>query len=81
MSFLIVNGKHGSERNRLNANQVKTGQVFCRQNDSDFYMRVKPTSFLLNSTLVGDKLNNGDVLVVNLYMATCYFIKGTEQVS
>lgn len=80
MSFLIVNGKHGKERNLLSASQVKIGQVFVRQNDTDFFMRVKPTSLLLNSSLVGDKLNNGDPLIINLYMGTCYFISGKEQV-
>lgn len=39
-------------------------------------MRVKPTQFLLNSTLVGDVLNRGDVFVCNIESGTLYIMKG-----
>lgn len=39
-------------------------------------MRVKPTQFLLNSTLVADVLNRGDVFVCNVESGTLYIMKG-----
>jgi hypothetical protein len=54
------------------------GAVFGRKRRQAFYMRVKPVNYLLNSTLIVDKINSGDVLVVRLDTATVAFIDGNE---
>lgn len=43
-------------------------------------MRLKPTSFLLNSTLVGDVLNRGDCFVCNVETGTLYIMPGNIEV-
>jgi hypothetical protein len=43
-------------------------------------MRLKPTQFLLNSTLVGDVLNRGDCFVCNLEAGTLYILPGTTPI-
>ena len=42
-------------------------------------MRVKPTQFLLNSTIVSDVLNRGDCFVCNLESGTLYITKGSNE--
>jgi hypothetical protein len=42
-------------------------------------MRVKPTQFLLNSTIVSDVLNRGDAFVVNIETGTLYITKGSNE--
>jgi hypothetical protein len=42
-------------------------------------MRVKPTQFLLNSTIVADVLNRGDAFVVNIETGTLYITKGNNE--
>ena len=44
--------------------------------DKDIFIRVKATGFLLNSSVIGDVLNRGDCLVVNLSKHTLYAKKG-----
>ena len=56
------------------------GSVFGRKRRSSYYMRIKPVNYLLNSTLIVDKINSGDVLVVKLDTATAAFIDGNEVV-
>jgi len=59
---------------------IEVGKAFIRNNEKDIFMRVKPTSFILNSDLVSDCLNRGKALIVNLRTGTCYFIPGEELV-
>jgi hypothetical protein len=46
-----------------------------------YLMRVKPTQFLLNSTLVSNVLNRGDCFVVNMETGTLYILQGSEEIS
>lgn len=69
-----------SKEKKLLISQAPYGIPFTRCQDSSTIMRVKPTSFLLNSTLVGEVLNRGDVFIVNLVTGTLFSIKGTEEV-
>lgn len=54
------------------------GEVF--KVNGKFLMRVKPTSFLLNSNLVGDVLNRGDCFIVDIEKGTLYISKGDTQI-
>jgi len=56
------------------------GSVFGRKNRTSYYMRVKPVNYILNSTLIVDKVNSGDILVVKLDTATVAFIDGNETI-
>ncbi len=62
---------------------VPLGGRFYRQriiNDKEMYLRLRPTSYLLNSTLVQENLTLGKVLVANLSTGSCYFILGSEEI-
>jgi hypothetical protein len=52
------------------------GKVVRRNDNSKLIMKVKPTGFLLNSTLVGDIINRRDVLVIDIEKGTLYSIPG-----
>lgn len=64
----------------LTINQAPYGVALKRIKDSSTILRVKPTSFLLNSTLVTEVLNRSDVFIVNLVTGTLFSITGTEEV-
>ena len=55
---------------------ISFGNVFSYKGKS--LMRVKPTQFLLNSTLVADVLNRGDCFVVDMELGTLYIIPGDK---
>lgn len=80
MSILVVNGKEADSRGKIPACSLRILQIFTRQNDQDFYMRIKPTSYLLNSSLVQENLNNGKPMILNMNQGTVYFIKADEMV-
>jgi hypothetical protein len=42
-------------------------------------IRVKPVNFLLNSTLITDVINRGDVFIVNLTKGTMYTAEGKRK--
>ena len=63
----------------LNLGDVKHGQM-VKYLDK-YIIRVKPTQFLLNSTLVGDVLNRGDCFVVNAETGTLYIMQKNTEVS
>lgn len=65
----------------LTINRAPYGIPLTRKQDSSTIMRVKPTSFLLNSTLVTEVLNRADVFIVNVVTGTLFSIKGTEEVT
>ena len=64
----------------LTINQAPYGVALKRIKDASTILRVKPTSFLLNSTLVADVLNRSDVFIVNLVTGTLFSIAGAEEV-
>jgi len=63
------------------AKDLSAGQLFTRLRNSDIFMKVRPASFLLNSTLVQTKLSEGATLVVNISQGTCHFISGEDVVN
>ncbi len=65
--------------NTILARQVSVGSIFMGSKNGIF-MRVKPTGYLLNSTLICDKLNAGFICAVNMEKGTLYFIQGEEEV-
>lgn len=60
------------------AANLEMRQVFRRKNVLGYFMRVKPTSYLLNSSVVVDSLNQGKPMILNLNMGTIHFISGDE---
>lgn len=52
----------------------------CFIHDSQIFMRVKPTGFLLNSNLVNDVIARGDIFVVNLSKGTLRAFSGNIDV-
>lgn len=48
--------------------------------NGNLVMRVKPTGFLLNSSIVADVLTRNDCFVVNLVKGTVYVIQGDATV-
>lgn len=55
-------------------------QVFKRKGHVDYYMRVKPVSYMLQSTTIIEGLNKGKPLVVSLTTGNMHFIRGDEMV-
>lgn len=55
------------------------GEIFKKA--GKLLMRVKPTQFLLNSTLVADVLNRGDAFVINVETGTLYIMQGDEEIA
>lgn len=56
------------------AREIPFGEVFLYK--GDVHMRVKPVSFLLNSTLVQENINAGKVFCVNMEKGTLHIIQG-----
>ena len=61
---------------------LPAGTYFYRQatDRREIYMRLRPTSFLLNSTLVSDSLNSGKSLICNVETGSTFFVLGSEPV-
>lgn len=55
--------------------QIPFGEIFHRIGRQGSYMRVKPTSYLLNSSLVSESLACGKSLVCHLDSSTVFFIE------
>lgn len=62
----------------LRANSMVAGSVY--QHKGNIVMRVKPTRFILNSTVISDVMNRGDVFVVNLAKGTFYAVHGDDEI-
>lgn len=56
------------------------GEVFIRNNDLSYYMRLRPVSYILNSSLVSEALSTGKVLVADLVTGGAFFIPGDDLV-
>lgn len=69
-----------SQKSVLLIKDAPFGVALKRASDKSTILRVKPTSFLLNSTLVTEVLNRADVFIVNLVTGTLFSISGTEEV-
>lgn len=54
---------------------------FVRTKNTDVYIRVVPSSFLMNSKLIQENMNKDKVLVVDTYTGECFFILGGEYVT
>lgn len=80
MSKLKIVGKDAAFVPGIPVSDTEVLDVFTRKEDSAYYMRVKPVSYFLNSTMVQDKLAAGFVIVISLTTGTMYWIKGTELV-
>ena len=61
------------------ARTIASGDLFLSAANMIF-MRVKPTGYILNSTLICDKLNSGFIAAVNVEKGTLYFIQADEEV-
>lgn len=56
------------------AAEIKFGELFTSANR--IYMRVKPVSFLLNSTLIQENINAGKVFCVDVEKGTLHIKPG-----
>lgn len=61
------------------ASNTRVGDCFIRNNE--VLMRVKPTHYLLNSTLINDCINANKIFVVNIHKGTLWCIPGSETVT
>lgn len=66
----------------ITASDIEVGGVFQigTGKSAKTMLRVKPTGFLLNSTLVGDVINNHGVFSVDLIKGTLYPVTGNTPV-
>jgi hypothetical protein len=78
-SRLVIDGSFKDQE--IQAKDTKTLDVFTRKGESAYYMRVKPTHYLLNSTLICDSINKNKPLIVNLTNGSCYFLNDSEMVT
>lgn len=68
------------------ARAVRYGETFQIYNPGTedgigpFFIRVKPVNFLLNSSLLGDIINRGDIITVNLEKNTLYYMQGDTRI-
>lgn len=75
----IIPAKSESKVKRLK--DIRHGTTFYKKGDySRLLMKVKPVNYLLNSTLITDKIVYGDCMVVALASGTVYFTDGTCEV-
>jgi hypothetical protein len=81
MSLLEVEGKIAPDSNKMPASELPIRTVFMRSKHKEYFIRVKPTSYLLNSNTITENLNKGKPLVLNLNEGTLYFINGDEMVT
>lgn len=61
-------------------NDISHGNCAEIAHNHKIIMRVKPTGFLLNSNVIGDVLNRGDCLVVDMAKGTLYVMKLSTEV-
>lgn len=61
------------------AKEVKVGDCFKR--NGEIMMRVKPVSYILNSTLVSDAMTAGKIFVVNISKGTLLIIPGDDEIT
>lgn len=62
------------------AADTKWGRLFTRVKDGKTYMRVRPMSYLLNSTLVQETLNEGKLFVVEVASGDLKILPKDEEV-
>ena len=65
------------ERRPLRISDVSYGHTFKRKN-GEYCIRVRPTSYLLNSTLVSESLCASKQLIVSVKAGTCFFVENEE---
>jgi len=62
----------------VTASQICPGQCFLH--NDQIFMRVKPTGFLLNSTLINDLINRNEILRVNVQTGVMFITAGDTPV-
>ena len=75
----IIKAKEETPK-KLTIKDTAYGIALMRKKDKTTIMKVKPTSFLLNSTLIADQLNKSSAFIVNLVTGTLFVIEGDEEV-
>lgn len=54
------------------------GEIFSYH--GEFLMKLNPTSFLLNYSLIGDVIDGGDCFVCNIETGTLYIMEGENTI-
>lgn len=82
MSRLSIEGLQSKPEETFQAKDLEICEVFMRKGSTVglYFMRVKPVSYILNSSLVQDKLAAGYVMAIGLENGTLYFIAGSEAI-
>lgn len=65
----------------ITAQNTKWGRLFTRVKDGKTYMRVRPVSYVLNSTLVQETLNEGKLFVVEVASGDLKIIPKEDKVT
>lgn len=65
---------------RVPVSSILAGVPFVRGGNESVFMRLKPTGFILNSSVICDIINRNDIIIVDLKQGTMYAIKGSEEV-
>jgi len=65
---------------KLTIADILSGNVVRVKTSGAIVMKIKVTGFLLNSTVIGDILNRGDSLVVDLKKGTLYAMQHDREV-
>jgi hypothetical protein len=78
MSVLTIKKNEPKGKTEILASDLSVRQIFTRNRRPGYFMRISPTSYLLNSKTVQENVNKAKPLILNLNEGTCYFIEGTE---
>lgn len=65
-----------SPDNPILLKDIMSGTIAQIVGNKKIVMRIKPTGFLLNSNIIGDVINRGDVLIVDMAKGTLYCVHG-----
>ena len=78
---MYIKREHFVENRSLQARDLIPGTVFCRGSiDASIYIKLKPVSFLLNSSTVKYSISHNKALVADIETGACFFIPGDESV-
>lgn len=62
----------------ISASSILLGKLFLYSNS--LCMRIKPVAYMLNSTIVQEKLSSGHIMYVSLEHGKCSWLKGNTPV-
>lgn len=76
----ITKQKHFSNSGLIAIQAEFSKPFYCKVRKDIFLMRVKPTNFLLNSSLITDVINRKNIIVINIEKGTLFCMKGNIKI-